>query len=438
MKKILLIIQREYLTRVRKKSFIVMTLLGPVLMAALVVLPVYLAKNSVSNVNVAVLDETGWFVHKFQDQENVHFYYVNKSPEKAKAAALAKGDMLLYIPATQLNIPENAELFSVKQPGLFLRNYIKTVMKQVVEDKKMLAGGIDPNVLKSVKAHIHLVTIKISDEGTEKQSNTDVETGLAIFSGILIYMFVFLYGAQVMRGVMEEKQNRIVELIISSVKPFQLMMGKIIGVGLVGLTQFLLWIVLTLSLVGVFQTGIFHRNADVSLKALTEQTAVSGQVVAPSAEQHSAAMTEISNVLSSINFKVMVFSFIFYFLGGYLLYASLFAAAAGAIDHDTDVQQFTLPISIPLIFAVAMTGVIANQPDGALALWMSMIPLTSPVVMMMRIPFGVPFWQIWLSAGLLVLTFVFTTFLAGKIYRIGILVYGKKVGYSDLWKWLRY
>jgi ABC-2 type transport system permease protein len=438
MEKILLIIQREYLTRVRKKSFIVMTILGPVLMAAFVILPVYLAENSTSLEKVAVLDETGWFYQKFHDQENVQFYYVDKDVEQAKAEALAKGDMLLYIPLPRLNLPENAELFSIKQPGLFVRNYIKTVMKQVVEDKKLLAKGIDPNMLKSVKAHINLVTIKVSEEGAEKQSNTDVEMGLAIFSGILIYMFVFMYGAQVMRGVMEEKQNRIVEVIISSVKPFQLMMGKIIGVGLVGLTQFLLWIVLTLALVGVFQSGIFSGEAANSMKALTEQTVASGQAGALAENASGAAMAQISGMLSTIDFKVMVLSFIFYFLGGYLLYSSLFAAVGGAIDNDTDAQQFMLPISIPLIFSVAMTSVIANQPDGALAFWMSMIPLTSPVIMMMRIPFGVPYWQMGLSAGLLLLTFVFTTFLAGKIYRIGILIYGKKVGYSDLWKWLRY
>ena len=432
MGKILLIIQREYLTRVRKKSFVVMTILGPVLMAALVILPVYLTENTTSNEKVAVLDETGWFFQKFKNQENIHFYYVDKDVEQAKAEALAKGDMLLYIPLPKLNLPENAELFSIKQPGLFVRNYIKTVMKQVVEDKKLLARGIDPNVLKSVKARINLVTIKVTEEGAEKQSNTDVEMGLAVFSGILIYMFVFMYGAQVLRGVMEEKQNRIVEIIISSVKPFQLMMGKIVGVGLVGLTQFLLWIVLTLGLVGIFQSGLLSGEAAHALAGVSQQAgAVAGNT-------QSAAVNEITGMLSAINFKVMVFSFLFYFLGGYLLYSSLFAAVGGAIDQDADVQQFMLPISIPLIFSVALTGVIANQPDGALAFWMSMIPFTSPVIMMMRIPFGVPYWQIGLSAGILLLTFVFTTFLAGKIYRIGILIYGKKVGYADLFKWLRY
>jgi ABC-2 type transport system permease protein len=436
MEKILLIIQREYLTRVRKKSFIVMTILGPLLMAALIILPVYLAQKTSSSVKVAVLDETGWFYQKFHSQDNMQFYYVDKDVEQAKSEALVKGDMLLYIPLPKLNLPENAELFSIKQPGLNVRNYIKSVMKQVVEDKKLLAKGIDPNVLKSVKAHINLVTIKVSDQGAEKQSNTNVEVGLAIFSGILIYMFVFMYGAQVLRGVMEEKQNRIVEVIISSVKPFQLMMGKIIGVGLVGLTQFLLWIVLTLALVGVFQAGAFGGISAHGIQALTEQTAGPSGAIAGS---HSGELvTQISGMLSSIDFKVMILSFIFYFLAGYMLYSSLFAAVGGAIDHDADAQQFMLPISIPLIFSVAMTSVVANQPDGALALWLSMIPFTSPVIMMMRIPFGVPYWQIGLSAGLLLLTFVFTTFLAGKIYRIGILIYGKKVTYSDLWKWIRY
>jgi len=437
MNKIFLIIKREYLTRVRKRSFIIMTIIGPILMAALVILPIYLAENTTSMVKVAVLDETGWFFQKFHNQEDINFYYVNENVEQAKAEALAKGDMLLYIPLPELNLPENAELFSIKQPGLFVRSYVKTVMRQVVEDKKLLARGIDPNVIKSVKAHINLVTIKVSDEGTEKKSNTGVEMGLAIFSGILIYMFVFMYGGQVMRGVMEEKQNRIVEVIISSVKPFQLMMGKIIGVGLVGLTQFLLWVVLTLALVGVFQSGIFSNEIAHGVKSLTEQSAASGQT-GSLAGSGSTTIAQISGLLSSIDFNVMVPSFIFYFLGGYLLYSSLFAGVGGAIDHDTDAQQFIIPISMPLIFSVAMIGVIANQPDGTLAFWMSMIPLTSPVVMMMRIPFGVPYWQMGLSAGLLLLTFVFTTFLAGKIYRIGILIYGKKVGYSDLWKWLRY
>ncbi len=417
-----------------------MTILGPVLMAALVILPVYLSSLGSEKIrNVSVLDETGWFFHKFKDQENLHFYYVNDPVEQAKSVAMVKGDLFLYIPRPSLNVPVNAELYSVKQPGLDLRSYVKMVMKRVVQNKKLLAEGIDPNKIKSSKVNINLVTIKVGENGQEKESNTDVEVGLAIFSGILIYFFIFMFGAQVMKGVMEEKTNRIVEVIISSVKPFQLMMGKIIGVAMVGLTQFLLWVLLTFVFVGVYQAGFGHGNFSSELTKLGVQKTAVTQMQSPgSIDNKTMALGQISELLSGINFKVMIFSFIFYFLGGYLLYASLFAAVGGAIDHDADAQQFMLPISIPLIFSVAMTGVVANQPDGALAMWMSMIPFTSPVIMMMRIPFGVPFWQIGLSAGLLLLTFVFTTFVAGKIYRIGILIYGKKVNYAELWKWLWY
>ena len=417
-----------------------MTILGPILMAALVILPVYLSSLGGESLRkVAVLDETGWLFQKFQDQENIHFYYVDQPVAQAKKVALLQGNLLLYIPRPSLNVPVNAELYSVKQPGLDLRSYIKMVMKRVVQNKKLLAEGIDPNKIKSSKVNINLVTIKVAENGEEKESNTDVEVGLAIFSGLLIYFFIFMFGAQVMKGVMEEKSNRIVEVIISSVKPFQLMMGKIIGVAMVGLTQFLLWVFLTFAFVGIYQAGFGHGDFSSDLTKLGEQKTAVAQMQAPgSIDSKTMALGQISELLSGINIKVMIFSFIFYFLGGYLLYASLFAAVGGAIDHDADAQQFMLPISIPLIFSVAMTGVVANQPDGALALWMSMIPFTSPVIMMMRIPFGVPLWQIGLSAGLLLLTFVFTTFVAGKIYRIGILIYGKKVNYAELWKWLRY
>lgn len=437
MNKILLIIQREYLSRVRKRSFIVMTILGPVLMAALIILPVYFSQMGGGAVRkVVVLDETGWFYQKFKNMDNIRFSYVTDNVEQAKAEALLKNEMLLYIPLPKLNVPVNAELYSSNQPGLDVRAYIKMVMKKVVERKKLLSEGINPELIKSSMVNINLITIKVNGNGKEKQVNTGAEVELAIFSGILIYFFIFMFGAQVMKGVMEEKSNRIVELIISSVRPFQLMMGKIIGIALVGLTQFLLWILLTLAFVGVFQSGIMGNEFSSGLKTLTEQKLEAGGGIAPS-ETH-MALAQINELLVTINFKVMIFSFLFFFLAGYLLYASLFAAIGGAIDHDSDAQQFMLPVSLPLIFSVVMTGFVANQPDGTLAFWLSIIPFTSPVIMMMRIPFGVPYWQIGLSAGLLLITFVFTTYIAGKIYRIGILTYGKKVSYSELWKWLKY
>jgi ABC-2 type transport system permease protein len=436
MNKILLIIKREYLTRVRKRSFIVMTILGPVLMAALIILPVYLATRSQNSMKkIAVLDETGWFYQKFKDQPDMKFTYVSGDFEKAKEEALKNKEMLLYIPLPKLNLPVDAELYSENQMGLGVNTYVKMVMKNEIQNKKLLAVGINPEVIKSSRVEINLEMIKVSAGGEEKKVYSGAEEGIAVFSGIMIYFFIFMFGAQVMRGVMEEKSNRIVEVIISSVKPFQLMMGKIVGIAMVGITQFLLWIVLTLSLVGIFQTSVGSSDLSSGLKMLTEQKlAANGEAAT---QMTHFAVAQIHEVLSTIDFKVMIFSFLFFFLAGYLLYASMFAAIGGAVDHDADAQQFMLPVSMPLILSVAVMGIVAAEPSGSVAFWLSMVPLTSPVVMMARIPFGVPWWQVGLSAGILLLTFILTTFVAGKIYRVGILMYGKKVSYAVLWKWLR-
>ncbi|MBT3174092.1 MAG: ABC transporter permease [Lentimicrobiaceae bacterium] len=431
MNKIFLIIRREYLSRVRKKSFLIMTIIGPVLMAAMIILPAYISDwTEATERKVAVMDETGWFFEKFKDQDNVKFYHVYGDFKEEKDSALLNGELFLFIPKTELNIPVNSELYSTMQPGLNVTSYIKSVMKHEVENKKLLASGIDPEIIKSSKVNINLSTIRVEDGGIEKKSNTEVEVGLAAFAGILIYFFIFMFGVQVLKGVMEEKSNRIVEVIISSVKPFQLMLGKIIGVAFVGLTQFLLWILLTLIFVGAFQSGIFTGENDLQI------IGQNNELLNNAKDSGISPMVMINEIIGGIDIKVMMFSFIFYFLGGYLLYASLFAAIGGAIDHDTDSQQFMLPVSMPLVFAIALSGVIINQPDSNLAIWMSMIPFTSPITMMMRIPFGVPLWQIWTSVGLLITGFILTTYMASKIYKTGILMYGQKVSYSIIWKWL--
>jgi len=434
MNKILLIIQREYLTRVRKKSFLVMTLVGPLLMAAMILAPVYLSDlASGKATKIAVLDETGWFFQKFKNQDKIEFYYVQGDLETEKSKALVKGDFLLYIPLPELNIPSGAELYGSSQPGLNVRAYIKSVMKNVVETKRLMAKGIDPQVIKDTKTSINLVTFKVDETGAEQKSNTEVEIGLAYLAGFMIYFFIFMFGAQVMKGVAEEKSNRIVEVIISSVRPFQLMMGKIIGVALVGLTQFVLWIILTFVFVGIFQSGVMGGDIGSVMQSQQEQLSNSA-----ASGMDTAAFSQVGEVLGGINFQVMIISFLFYFLGGYLLYSSLFAAIGSAVDQESDTQQFMLPVSLPLIFAVISSSVVIQQPDSSFSVWLSMIPFTSPIIMMMRIPFGVPYWQIGLSFGILVLGFVFTTWFAAKIYRVGILMYGKKVSYGELWKWLRY
>ncbi|HPR57606.1 MAG TPA: ABC transporter permease [Bacteroidales bacterium] len=444
MNKIKIIILREYLTRVRKKSFIVMTILGPILMASIWVLPVILATISTDEQTVQVLDETGLFVHRFTDTKTIRFVPISMDIEKAKENLFKTGnDGLLWIPKTELSVPSSGIYYSTGQASLEVISHIKSIMKNEVESLKLEASGIDPEILRSIKSTIVLNTIKISESGDEEKSFTEISMGVGLFSGVLIYMFIFIFGSQVMRGVMEEKTNRIVEIIISSVKPFELMMGKIVGVALVGLTQFLLWIVLTLAIV----TFVQFTMLDANILSGTEQiyTGQSKVLDADQLQQISEQMQskdsinfQIIEAISSINYGVMIGAFLFFFLGGYLLYAAMFAAIGSAVDNETDSQQFMLPVTIPLILSMVMLGLIINNPSGPVAFWFSIIPFTSPIIMMLRIPFGVPHWQVALSAVLLILGFIFTTWLAAKIYRTGILMYGKKVNYAELWKWLKH
>lgn len=437
MNKIILILKREYLTRVKKKSFIIMTFLGPLLMAALMIVPVVLATmQNIGEKNIAVLDETNWFIGKFEQDDNMQFHYVFDAVDSLKKQVLQeKYDLLVYIPRPELNIPVNAEIYSDRQIPLNVSSYIKNTMRKEVETKKLLASGIDPDVIKSAKATINLVTIRLDEDGGETKSFTEINVALGLFGSILIYFFIFIFGSQVMRGIIEEKTSRIVEVIISSVKPFELMMGKITGIALVGLTQFLLWVVLTGSIYGVFM--LIYGVAEAP-QVLTTESAMTSPAESMLPEMNNEALTEIIEVVDAINFPVIIGSFIFYFLGGYLLYAALFAAIGSAVDNEADTQQFMLPVSIPLILGLVVSNFIVNNPEGSLAFWLSIIPFTSPVVMMVRIPFGVAYGELALSMALLVCGFLFTTWIAAKIYRTGILMYGKKPGYKELWKWLRY
>jgi ABC-2 type transport system permease protein len=457
MKKIFLIIRREYLTRVRKRSFIVMTILGPLLMAAIVIVPLYIATMSNEVKTVSVIDETGFFYEKFKDSETVKFQYLISDIGSAKSGFSGSGAYaILYIPKTELALPTSAILYSKNQVNINVKAYIKTVMSRQLEELKLEAKIRDlqlgkdvklttDDILRSIKASVEINTIKIGKEGTEEKSYPEVSMVLGLFGGILIYFFIFLFGSQVMRGVIEEKTSRIVEVIISSVKPFQLMIGKIIGVGLVGLTQFLLWVILT---AGIVTIGTSTLSSKLSSKALPEQVMKSqnpGFAVAPSIDQsiisqkdNTEGMNEVLDAINSIDFPVMIGSFLFFFLFGFLLYAALFAAIGSAVDSEADTQQFMLPITVPLVLSFVLAQYVIQEPQGTLSFWLSLIPLTSPVIMMIRIPFGVPYWQIMLSMVILILGFLATTLFAAKIYRTGILMYGKKVSYKELWKWLRY
>lgn len=455
MKKIWLIIQREYLTRVRKRSFIVMTILGPLLMAGLVIVPMYLATRNNEMKRVAVLDETGIFFEKFKDSDDLKFHYLVSDIGSAKAGFSKSGDhALLYIPKPSVTLPSNAIIYSSGNVNINVKSYIRNVMSKQVESLKLEARLRDlqpdsnsrmsvDDILRSIKTNIDITTLAIQEDGSEKKSYTEISMVLGMFGGILIYFFIFMFGAQVMRGVIEEKTSRIVEVIVSSVKPFQLMMGKIIGVGLVGLTQFLLWVVLTFVIVtGVTttMTGDSKTTASAAEQLIQQNPglqAQSQQLIKDSGTD-AQPINEVLEAINSVNFPVMIGAFLFYFLVGYLMYGALFAAIGGAVDSEADTQQFMLPVTIPLILAIVMAQFIIQDPGGPVAFWFSIFPLTSPVVMMIRIPFGVPYPEIILSMALLIGGFLGATWLAGKIYRTGILMYGKKINYKELWKWIRY
>lgn len=443
MNKIRLIIQREYLTRVRKKSFIVMTFLGPLLMAAVWIVPYYLTTISDDVKIISVLDESSLYYESLRGDESTKFVKALPDLEEAKAELMKSGNYaLLYIPLPQASLPTSAILYSDGQASLDVKTYIKNTMKRAVEDEKLRLHGIDKDILRSIQTNVYVNSIKVDGSGNEEKSSVEINMVVGLFSAILIYFFIFLFGAQVMRGVIEEKTSRVIEIIVSSVKPFQLMMGKIVGIALVGLTQFLLWVILTLFIVGGFQlmyTDAFDQANPVPTYSSQGLFPEAGEQVAEESQDFRENSTNFMlESLYAINFPLILGVFVFFFLGGYLLYAALFAAIGSAVDSEADTQQFMMPITIPLILSIVMAQFIINDPGGQVAFWFSMFPFTSPVIMMLRIPFGVPVWQLGLSAALLIGGFLFTTWMAGRIYHTGILMYGKKVTYKELWKWFFY
>lgn len=386
-----------------------MTLLTPLLVIAFLGVPVWLSGMKDSEVkNIAVIDQAGKYESAFESNETYRFHFLNQpihtvQEEKDYYALIVISDDLA-------KNPSGVSIYSENPIGLELRSYIAGVLNAFVEDEKLKQYNIPhlKEIIEEAKTHVEIKTIKWSDSGTEVETSSELTLIIGMITALLIYFFLLVYGTQVMQGVLEEKTNRIVEIIVSSAKPFELMIGKIIGIALVGLTQFLIWVVLAAGLWGVFG-GV---------------SAVSFSSIAPA--------------LSSFDFVTMLIFFVIYFLGGYLLYASLFAAIGAASDNNTDTQQFIMPVILPVIFAMIAAMHCANNPDGPLAFWTSLIPFTSPVVMMVRIPAGVPAWELIASVSVLLLSFIGTTWIAAKIYRTGILMYGKKITYREIWKWIKY
>ncbi len=452
-KKISIIIEREFSTRVRKKSFIVMSLLGPLLFASIFILPTWFAKMEDTSVkNIVVVDSSHLFVGKIPDTETMKFHWVfDQNIEDVKKNFKKDGYWgALYVSHIITYTPNAVELYTYSQPGLGVRLHIQQAIEKECERQKILANNIVDfdRILQSVKTNIEIRTFQLEDNGMQKEGNSELATAVGYISGFLIYMFIFMFGAQVMRGVLEEKSSRIIEVMVSSVKPIELMAGKIVGIALVGLTQFAIWAVLTLGIVAVAQKSLFPDLSKTQTeKAISQDIMNGGTFKELKADEQTQEMldnkktSELHNVFGSfkyINFGVIIASFIFFFICGYLLYGSLFAAIGAISEAETDTQQFMLPVTIPLVLAIFVLINTIQNPESSLSFWFSMIPLTSPIVMMARIPFGVPWEQVLLSSVILIATIVGFMAIAAKIYRTGILMYGKKVTYGEIWKWLRY
>jgi ABC-2 type transport system permease protein len=448
MSKISVIIKREYLTRVRKKSFIIMTILAPLLMAGFIILiPLMMVSGDKDYKKIAVIEEgSNLFENVIPDTKDEDFVYltnVNKN-ELLKTFEADGYYGVLYIIPEAVNSPV---LYSKKQPAIGLLDHISGALEKEIEKKKLQDYNIEnlDSILKEIRTNVNPVTNIVDESGGTTETSTGIAMVLAYIGGFLMYMLVFMFGSQVMRGVIEEKTSRVVEVIVSSVRPAQLMMGKIIGVALVGLTQFMIWVVLTIATVGILRTTVLKKTDVTEISQnITQSVMEQNQAQVPAVTQAAEISPELAefskffdNAMNQ-NWLLIIFSFIFFFITGYLLYASIFAAIGSAVDNETDTQQFMLPVTIPIILGLVVAMGTMQNPESSLAFWFSLIPFTSPIVMMARIPFGVPAWQLIVSMVLMVITFIAFVWAAAKVYRTGILMYGKKPSWKEMWKWLRY
>ncbi len=428
-----LIIKREFIAKVRNKSFIVMTFLSPLLMVALAIFVGYLANMKGDVKTIAIHDQTGQFVKNFKSTPDYKFVDFSKTPLSILKDSIVKETYqgLIVIPNTNnLNeLQSKVEYFSNDSPSLNLILEIENTISKKITSQNLQTIGIDTTTIKNATSKINLKLKKTTGETTLKGLNA-IKIAIGFGFGYLIMMFIIIYGNTVMRSVIEEKTNRIIEIIISSVKPFQLMIGKIVGNALAGLLQFTIWAV-----IGGLLFFIFSSVLGIQLGATStvQQTAE-----AANPEMLQTLKSYLDEILKLPKFTILL-GFISYFLGGYFLYSSIYAAIGAAVDSETDSQQFLLPIILPLMLGVYIGFFsVMNDPHGNIAIIFSMIPFTSPIVMMMRLPFGVPWYQILISLTLLFATFFATVWFASKIYRIGILMYGKKTTYKELYKWLKY
>lgn len=434
MRKIGIVTKREYLRRVNKKSFIFLTLFAPVLFAALVFVPLWLSTiKSGDRYDVMIVDRTGKYASLFNDTDKFHFIRAdNTGSLDDSRGGYTEIFAFLEITDDLLENPKAVTLYSEKQIPADLKRDVNYTLSRHLEDEKRASFNI-PNlneIIEDSRVRMDVQTIKWGKDGTAAESSSEITSAIGMVFTLVIYMFIMMYGAMVMQGVMEEKTNRIVEVMVSSVRPFDLMMGKIIGIGLVGLTQVFIWCILTIALIGV-GSGLFlgmEGGQDIAAMQTGFKPGISG----------ASDVSDMLSKLQSFNFIEIIIYFVLFFIGGYISYASLFAAIGSAVDSPEDSQQFMTPMMVFLMFAVYAGIYSVQNPDGPLAFWCSLIPFTSPVVMMVRIPYEIPFWQILVSLILLFASAIFFVWLSAKVYRVGILMYGKKPSLKEIARWVRY
>ena len=437
--KIKIIIKREFLTRVRKKSFILMTLLTPLFFGAFMVVPGWIATmKDTGKKEIVVIDKTGQVAPLLSDTEELIFRFEPQEEPGDYKEHFDEQKLYAVVHIDSLMLQEQrprAMLYSTKQINFDIQRYVRNAVEKAVQEIRLKKYQIEDleAILKEVRAEAQVRTMVWGSAGEEKESEVAVYMIISYVCGFFIYMFIFIFGSLVMRGVMEEKTSRVVEVIISSVKPIELMMGKIIGIACVALLQFAIWIGLTLGIVAISQ-AVMGGSVGMSPRI----PGGAGEMSQITQEIGQQGMDSIFSTLSSINFPLITVAVVCYFLLGYLLYASMFAAIGAAADNETDTQQFMLPVTLPLILGIFIMMQTFQHPDSALSFWGSMIPFTSPMIMVARVSYGVPTWQLVLSLLILLVTFIAIASFAAKIYRVGILMYGKKVSWKELWKWMRY
>ena len=440
MDKILLIIKREYLTKVKKKAFLIATLGVPILLFGIQAGAIYLAvSDGDDHKKVQVIDESGLFKNILKSDKKNDFTFLNTPLDQAKKAFVeSKADALVYIPKNIVEEPKGMKMFAEKTVNQGIRDDVENALQAEIRNIRLTRANIDVKVIEDNRVNVVAETFTISEEGKEQSSSSGMAMAIGGITAFILYFTILMSGSQVMMGVIEEKSSRIIEVIISSVRPTQLLMGKIIGIGLVGLTQFLLWIVMSIAISSVASGVLASR-----MQSKIESQVTSGMTAEQKKEVTKQIMAKnpmagIQKGLESLPVAKILFCFLFYYLGGYVLYSSLYAAVGAAVENIQDAQQFSLPLTIPIIVSFMFAQGVIKDPDGQLAFWASIIPFTSPINMMVRLPFGVPTWELILSMVLLVLGFIASTWFAGRIYRVGILMFGKKPTWKELGKWIFY